>query len=64
MEYIIIKVEWPAECKQLAEKVQAKIEEGFEPSGTVVTWEDKIRGRCFLQAMTRSGNTWEDGAGW
>jgi hypothetical protein len=56
MEYIIVKVEWPASSKSLSEKVQAKIEDGFEPVGGMSTWDDKLYNRCYAQAMIRTTN--------
>ena len=53
MEYIIVKVEWPESTESLSRKVQAKIEEGFEPLGGMSTWEDKMRGRIFTQTMVK-----------
>jgi len=60
MEYIIVRIEWPQGATNLAEKVQSKIEEGFEPLGGMTTWEDKLRGRVFAQSMVRRENTWEE----
>tara|TARA_Y100000593_G_C4265478_1_gene314522 strand:- start:149 stop:358 length:210 start_codon:yes stop_codon:yes gene_type:complete len=53
MSYVVIKVEWPKGSSALAKKVQEKIEEGFEPIGGMITWNDKIRGRIFAQTMIR-----------
>ena len=53
MEYIIVKVEWPESVSTLTKKVQAKIEEGFEPLGGMSTWNDKLEGRCFTQTMVK-----------
>ena len=53
MEYIIVKATWPEHLETLTKKVQAKIEEGFEPLGGMVTWEDKLKGRCFTQTMVK-----------
>jgi hypothetical protein len=53
MEYIIVRTEWPECTAALARKVQAKIEEGFEPVGGMSTWQDKVRGRIFTQTMVK-----------
>ena len=53
MEYIIVKTTWPEHLETLTKKVQAKIEEGFEPLGGMVTWEDKLQGRYFTQTMIK-----------
>ena len=53
MEYVIVKVSFPEHLATLVKKVQEKIEEGFEPLGGMVTWEDKLKGRCFTQTMVK-----------
>ena len=49
--YIIVEVEWPDGIRSLQEKVNNKIREGYIPAGGVSTWNDKLRGRCMIQAM-------------
>ena len=53
MEYIIVKVEWPGGSAKLVEKVQEKIEEGFEPIGGMTTWKDDNYGRVYTQSMVK-----------
>jgi hypothetical protein len=53
MEYIIVRVEWPAGSTKIAEKVQEKIKEGYVPTGGVTTWKDDLKGRVFIQSMVK-----------
>ena len=50
-KYIIVTVEWPKSTKQLQEKVNERIAEGYIPVGGLVVWKDNVRGRYMAQSM-------------